>query len=215
VNISRGRQEPAETERADGAGGSTPGRRSILGGLAALPVLATVASATPALASSTGRPGTAARPGGGVAAAAGDLVRGQERRYNAPLLTAGTRLLLPAGVKAVPVVDYYHRPHLGRAGSVWPHLRAADGTTVDASVIPDRGAPTRVAILSGFTEGWYQLAHTSGRADRVSWDARKLPYLFVYGEFGGTDEEPFRSRFYSLALQPMSRNPYLRSTTIL
>jgi len=49
----------------------------------------------------------------------------------------------------------------------------------------------------------------------VSWDARKLPYLFVHGEFGGTDEEPFRGRFYTLALQPMSRNPYLRSTTIL
>ena len=208
MSIIRGRQEPAATERADGAGG-TPARRSILGGLAALPVLYTVASATPALASS------AARPASVTTAAGGDLVTGQERRYNAPLLTAGTRLVLPAGVKAVPVVDYYHRPYLARAASAWPHLRATDGTTVDASVIPDRGAPTRVAILSGFTEGWYQLAHTSGRADRVSWDARKLPYLFVYGEFGGTDEEPFRGRFYTLALQPMSRNPYLRSTTIL
>ena len=83
------------------------------------------------------------------------------------------------------------------------------------SCIPERGAPTRVAIVSGFTEGWYELAHASGRADRVTWDARKLPYLFVHGEFGGTDEEPFKDRFYTLALQPMSRNPYLRSTTIL
>ena len=69
-------------------------------------------------------------------------------------------------------------------------------------------------MLSGFTEGWYELAHASGRADRVTWDARKLPYLFVYGEFGGTDEDPFRGRFYTLALQPMSRNPYFRSTSI-
>jgi len=37
-------------------------------------------------------------------------VRGQERRYNAPLLAPGTSLLLPAGLKAVPVLDYYHRP---------------------------------------------------------------------------------------------------------
>ena len=212
MNIIRGRQEPADAERADGeggTGGSTPARRSVLGGLAALPVLYTVASATPAL------PSSAARPASVTTAADGGLVTGQERRYNAPLLTAGTRLVLPAGVKAVPVVDYYHRPQLGRAASAWPHLRATDGSTVDASVIPERGAPTRVAILSGFTEGWYQLAHTSGRADRVAWDARKLPYLFVYGEFGGTDEEPYRNRFYTLALQPMSRNPYLRSTTIL
>jgi hypothetical protein len=214
VSIIRGRQESAEadgTGGTDGTGGGAPARRSILGGLAALPVLYTVASATPALASSAARPaGATDRPPAG-----GDLARGQERRYNAPLLTAGTRLLLPAGVKAVPVVDYYHRPRLAPAASAWPHLRATDGTTVDASVIPERGAPTRVAILSGFTEGWYQLTHAGGRADRVSWDARKLPYLFVHGEFGGTDEEPFRGRFYTLALQPMSRNPYLRSTTIL
>jgi hypothetical protein len=188
---------------------STPARRSVLGGLAALPVLYTVASGARALAS------PAARPGSGTTAAAGGLVRGEERRYNAPLLTAGTRLVLPAGVKAVPVLDYYHRPRLARAASAWPHIKAADGTTVDASVIPDRGAPTRIAILSGFTEGWYELAHAGGRADRVTWDARKLPCLFVYGEFGGTDEEPFRGRFYSLALQPMSSNPYLRSTSIL
>ena len=189
---------------------STPARRSVLGGLAALPVLFTVASATPALANSAARPGS----GTTTTNSAGDLVRGQERRYNAPLLTAGTHLLLPAGVTAVPVVDYYHRPRLARAATAWPRIKAADGTTVDASVIPGRGAPTRIAILSGFTEGWYELAHASGRADRVTWDARKLPYLFVYGEFGDTDEEPYRNRFYSLALQPMSRNPYLPSTSI-
>lgn len=138
-----------------------------------------------------------------------------ERRYNAPLLTPGTRLLLPAGVKAVPVQDYYHRPHLASAASAWPHIRAADGTTVDASVIPARGAPTRIAILSGFTEGWYELIHANGRADRVMWDAGQLPVLWVYGEFGATKENPYRDRFYTLALQPMSRNPYPRSTSIL
>jgi hypothetical protein len=208
VNIIRGKRERPEAERADGAGGGTLGRRGLLGGLAALPVLYGVGSATSAVAATAVRPGDAP-------AAAGDLVRGTERRYNAPLLTAGTRLVLPAGIKAVPVLDYYRRPRVASAASAWPRLRAADGTTVDASVIPERGAPTRVAILSGFTEGWYELIHANGRADRVMWEASKMPYLFVYGEFGGTDEEPFRDQFYSLALQPMSRNPYTRSTTIL
>ena len=207
MKIVRGKREDAEAERADGVGGGTLGRRNVLGGLAALPVLVSIGSAAPDLPAS-------AVPSGSVPAAADDLVRGQERRYNAPLLAPGTRLELPAGVKAVPVLDYYHRPHLASAASAWPHLRAADGTAIDASVIPERGAPTRIAIVSGFTEGWYELTHANGRADRVMWDASKMPYLFVYGEFGGTDEEPFRDRFYTFALQPMSRNPYTRGTTI-
>jgi hypothetical protein len=209
VNI-RGRQEDAEAEPADGVRGGTIGRRHVLSGLAALPVLVGIGSAVPALAVPA-LAAPAARPGS-APAAVGDLVRGEERRYNAPLLAPGTRLVLPAGGRAVPVLDYYHRPRLGSAASAWPYLRAADGTTVDASVVPERGAPTRIAIVSGFTEGWYELTHANGRADRVMWDASQLPYLFVYGEFGGTDEEPFRDRFYSLALQPMSRNPYLRTT---
>ena len=209
MNIIRGKRQHAEAERADGAGGGTLSRRGALGGLAALPVvLYGVGSAAPALAA------TATRPGG-APTATGDLVRGAERRYNAPLLTPGTRLVLPTGIKAVPVQDYYHHPHLALAESAWPHMRAADGTTVDASVVPERGAPTRVAILSGFTQGWYELIHANGRADRVMWDAGQFPVLFAYGEFGGSDAEPFRSRFYTLALQPMSRNPYTRSTTIL
>jgi hypothetical protein len=209
VNIIGGKRQHAEAERADGMGGGTPSRRGVLGGLAALPVvLYGVGSATPALAAAATRPG-------GVLTAAGDLVRGAERRYNAPLLTPGTRLVLPAGVKAVPIQDYYHHPHLALAESAWPHLTATDGTTVDASVIPERGAPTRVAIVSGFTEGWYELIHANGRADRVMWDAGQLPVLWVYGEFGATKEHPYRDRFYTLALQPMSRNPYSRSTSIL
>jgi hypothetical protein len=122
---------------------------------------------------------------------------------------------MPAGITAVPIQVYYHHPHLASAESAWPHMTATDGTTVDASVIPGRGAPTRIAILSGFTEGWYELIHANGRADRVMWDAGKLPVLWFYGEFGATNESPYRDRFYTLALQPLSRNPYPRSTTIL
>jgi hypothetical protein len=208
VNIIRGRRQHVEGEHADGVGRGALSRRSILGGVAVLPVLYSVGSAAPALAATATRPGS-------VPKAADDLVRGVERRYNAPLLTPGTRLVLPAGIKAVPVLDYYRRPHVASAASAWPYMRAANGSTVDASVIPGRGAPTRIAILNGFTEGWYELIHANGRADRVMWDAGKLPVLWVYGEFGATKESPYRDRFYTLALQPMSRNPYPRSTFIL
>jgi hypothetical protein len=211
VNIINGKREHAEAEGTDGVGGGTLGRRNVLGGLlgglAALPVLSSVGSAAPALAATATR-------SAGVPKAADDLLRGEERRYNAPLLTPGTRLVLPAGVRAAPVQDYYRRPRLASTASKWPYMRAADGTTVDASVIPERGAPTRVAILSGFTEGWYELIHANGRADRVTWDAGKLPILWIHGEFGATKESPYRDRFYTLALQPMSRNPYPRGISL-
>ena len=208
MNIITGKRQYAEADRADGVRGGTLSRRGVLGGLAALPVLYGVGSAGRAAAGPAVRPGAAG-------AAAGDLVRGAERRYNAPLLRPGTRLLLPAGVTAVPVLDYYRRPRLAAAASAWPYIRVADGSTVDASVVPGRGAPARTAIVTGFTAGWYELIHANGRADRVMWDAGQLPVLFVSGEFGATDEHPFRGRFYTLALQPMSGNPYPRSTTIL
>jgi hypothetical protein len=206
VNIIRGKRAHAEAERADGAGEGTLGRRSVLGGLVALPVVYSIGSATPALAAAEAQPGS-------IPTATDDLVLGTERRHNAPHLTPGTRLVLPAGIKAVAVQDYYRSPHLASAQTAWPQVKATDGSTVDASVIPERGAPTRVAILSGFTEseGWYELIHVSGTADRVMWDARKLPFLLIHGEFGGTDEAPY-NRFYTLALQAFSRNPYSRNT---
>ena len=193
-----------EAERIRDVGEATLSRRGVLGGLAAVPVLAGLGSAATARAAEATRAGS-------VSTATDDLVRGAERRYNAPLLTAGTRLVLPAGIKAVPIEDYYRQPHLVSAESAWPRVTATDGTTVDASIVPERGAPTRIAMLSGFREGWYELIHAGGRADRVTWDARTFPYLFVYGEFGATNEAPF-NRFYSLALQPLSRNPYSRTT---
>ena len=208
MNVNRGDRKNVGAEPTDGVGSGTLGRRSVLGGLAAIPVLSSlVGSATSASAA------TAARRGN-VPAAAEELVKGVERHYSPPLLAPGTRLVLPAGIKAVPVRDYYQRPRLAPAASAWPYLRAADGTVVDASVVPGRGAPTRVAVLSGFTDGWYELRHANGRADRVTWDARAMPFLWLYGEFGATNAWPYHNRFYTFTLQPMSRNPYPAGATI-
>ena len=45
----------------------------------------------------------------------------------------------------------------------------------------------------------------------MTWDARKFPFLWFYGEFGATNDAPYHDRFYTLALQPFSRNPYSRT----
>jgi hypothetical protein len=203
MSIMRGKPQRAEDECAVGVWGGTLSRRSVLGGLAAVPIVYGIGSAAPALATVATRPR-------GAPEATGDLVRGTERRYNAPILIPGARLVLPVGIKAASVQDYYRRPHLASTEFAWPYMAATDGTTVDASIVPERGAPTRIAILSGFTEGWYELVHASGRVDRVTWDARKLPFLWVYGEFGAPSDAPFHNWFYTLALQPFSRNPYPR-----
>ena len=208
MNVVRGKRERTQAQRADGVNPGALGRRGLLGGLAALPVLYSVGSATSAAASTATRPDSAPK-------STSDLLRGAERRYNAPLLAAETRLVLPTGIKAVSVHDYYRRPRLASAETAWPRMTAADGTTVDASIVPDRGAPTRTAILSGFTEGWYELIHANGRTDRVTWDAHKLPFLSLHGEFGAMTEALYHNRLYTLALQPFSRNPYSRNTSTL
>jgi hypothetical protein len=205
VNITR-KFKYKEAEHTGSAAGGTLGRRGVLGGLAAIPVLYSIGGVATQASAATAPAAPAARPVG-AQTAANDLVRGQERRYHAPLLTAGTRLVLPAGVKAASVQDYYGRPRLASGSSAWPYLTAADGTRVDASVVPEPGAPTRVAILSGFSEGWYELIHANGRADRVTWDAAELPFLWLYGEFGATNQAPY-DRFFTLALQPLSRSPF-------
>jgi hypothetical protein len=52
----RGKPQHAEAERADGVEGPTLSRRGVLGGLAALPVLYSIGSATPALTARAKRP---------------------------------------------------------------------------------------------------------------------------------------------------------------
>jgi hypothetical protein len=73
VNI-KGKRQDTEAERANGLRRGSPGWRGVLGALAALPfVLHGTGSATPTLAVAGARPGR-------VLLAAGDLVRGAERR---------------------------------------------------------------------------------------------------------------------------------------
>jgi hypothetical protein len=200
----KGKRARAETGNTDGVGRAILSRRKVLGGiggLAAIPVLYGIGAATPAVSATK-------------TDAAAVLAHSAGRTYNAPQLEQGTRLVLPPGINAVSIQDYYHRPHLASAETAWPNVIAADGTMVDASTVPRRGAPTCVAMLSGFSTsgGWYEIIHANGRADRVMWDANKFPVLRLYAEYGATRQHPLQDRWYTLALRPFSRNPYSHGT---
>lgn len=119
-NLS-GNREQAAAGHADSGGGGSLGRRSVLGGLAALPVLYGVATAGSGQAAVSGT-----RPGSGPTVSGG-LAVGVERRYNAPLLTPGTRLVLPEGIKAASVMDYYHQPHLASGTGALGSQTGPDG----------------------------------------------------------------------------------------
>ncbi|RVX46098.1 hypothetical protein EDD27_8946 [Nonomuraea polychroma] len=192
----------------DSVGGRMLNRRGILAGLAASPFI--VALGAPA---GTASAATRARSSG-AGTAAETIVRGGARRWHGPFLGPGARLLLPAGVKAAPVEDYFTSPRLTRMAYVWPQMQALDGSMVDASIIPEHGAPSRVAVLSGFDNGWYELISREGKATRVAWDHREFPYLLFVGEFGATKDVGFMGKFFTLALEPFSRNPVFPHTPI-
>jgi hypothetical protein len=180
-----------------------------LAGLATVPVFASLHG----LANLDGGTTAPDRPAPAAAAAATateKIARGGVRRFNAPWLTPGARLKLPSGVQAVPVEGWFeNRTRVAPKPLAWPHLPAADGTRVDASVVPKAGAPSLMAVLSGFDRGRYELVHANGKVDRVEWDAKRFPYLWYWAEWGAAKHFPFMGSFYHLSLEPFSRNPVI------
>lgn len=139
---------------------------------------------------------------------AGKLIRGVERRFNAPMLSPGAQLRMPKGIRAVPIEGFFkNRPRVGQAAYSWPYLPAESGRIIDASIAPARGAASHMAVLSGFQQGWYELVHASGKVERVEWDVERLPFLWVWGEFGAFKDLPFNGRFYTIGVVPFSRPP--------
>jgi hypothetical protein len=173
-------------------------RRGILAAIVAAPVLAGLGAV------SNSGIGELTRPAG----VADKIARGGARLFNAPWLAPGAQLRLPEGIQAVPVEGFFeNRPRVAETSFAWPHMPVAGGEMVNASLVPEHSAPSRMAILSGFSEGRYELIHSNGRIERVDWDARRFPYLWYWGEFGASKGLPFMGRFYTLGLEPFSHPP--------
>ncbi|WP_433190425.1 DUF4432 family protein [Actinoallomurus sp. CA-150999] len=129
-----------------------------------------------------------------------DAMWGHHIVFGAPFLRPGARIRMPEGVHVMPHETAINPPErrVGEAGP-WP---VPDGVT-DLSVVPEPGAPSDIVYLTGFTDGWYEVAD----ALRVEWDASVLPYVWMWQELGAWRDYPWWGRAYVVGLEPFSSLP--------
>ncbi|NUP61046.1 MAG: DUF4432 family protein [Nonomuraea sp.] len=159
------------------------------------------------------RSGTAALEVEGRATNEADLslhaMWGQHIVYGLPFLRAGARIRLPDGVRVIPhasAIDPAGRRRVRPGGPWrWPVVPADGGGETDLSVVPERGGPSDIVYLTGFTEGWYEISGDIGM--RVEWDAALLPYLWMWQELGASTGYPWWGRVYTVGLEPFSSMP--------
>lgn len=132
---------------------------------------------------------------------------GQHVTLGRPFLRAGQTISLPPGVTV--------HPHRGLGfdsidrdvDQVWPRVTLTGGGEADLSRVPEDDAPSEMLYLTGFDDGWYEVAAADGRRLRVTWDATVLPYLWLWREFGASSDYPFWGGTYALGLEPFSSMP--------
>jgi hypothetical protein len=137
------------------------------------------------------------------------LMWGHHLAFGAPFLAPGARIRLPDGVEGIP-----HRTALNATGRRiagdrfrWPFAFSPVGEHVDLSLLPPPGTPSEIVYLTGFPDrAWYELGGDDLRF-RVEWDARVMPYLWFWQEFGGTVGYPWYGRHWNIGLEPFSSYP--------
>ncbi|MGA8112552.1 MAG: DUF4432 family protein [Actinocatenispora sp.] len=136
---------------------------------------------------------------------------GQHLAFGAPFLRPGHRIRLPDGVRVLPHAEPVFPPRRRVAPGgphSWPEVPADGGGTVDLSVVPAAGEPSELCYLTGFTDGWYELVDPRDDAGiRVGWDARVLPYLWLWQELGASTDYPWWGQAYVVGLEPFSSQP--------
>jgi hypothetical protein len=133
---------------------------------------------------------------------------GQHIVYGFPFLRAGARIRVPEGVRVIPhesAIDPAGRRVRAGGPWEWPVVPADGGGRTDLSVVPERGGPSDIVYLTGFTEGWYEISGDIGM--RVEWDAALLPYLWMWQELGASTGYPWWGRAYTVGLEPFSSMP--------
>lgn len=91
----------------------------------------------------------------------------------------------------------------------WPFAKDEYNEQVDLSLLPVIGTASDIVYLKGFNEnGWYKVENAAkGLGIKVNWDAKLLPYLWYWQEFGAMKSYPWYGRHYNIGLEPFAGYP--------
>jgi hypothetical protein len=133
---------------------------------------------------------------------------GHHLAYGFPFLAPGARIALPAETHGFrDPADLWPVRRIADGHFTWPEAASPDGEPVDLSVLPEIGAPCEMVYLTDFGgAAWYELSGDALKL-RVEWDARVMPYLWFWQEFGATDGYPWYGRHWNVGLEPFSSFP--------
>lgn len=142
-----------------------------------------------------------------------DAMWGHHITFGAPFLAPGATISVPDGLKALPheaAVEGNARRVASAEPFPWPHGVNPGGVVEDFSIVPGPDTASELFYLSGFPEdtAWYEITRPeSDLGMRVEWDARTLPYLWYWQEFGATRGYPWYGRNFNIGLEPNSSYP--------
>ncbi len=93
--------------------------------------------------------------------------------------------------------------------SGWPTVAAADGNTLDLSVIPGpEGRSVDFGYICDLDEGWYALeSGKHGFGIGLAWPKEVYPLLWLWQEFRGSMGYPWWGRCYVMAVEPFTTMP--------
>lgn len=133
---------------------------------------------------------------------------GHHLAYGKPFLEPGARIALPAGTRGFrDPAELWATRRIVDGDFTWPEATSPAGEVVDLSTLPEAGAPSEMIYLTDFGDrAWYDLISNRLKL-RVEWDAKVMPYLWFWQEFGATDGYPWYGRHWNIGLEPFSSYP--------
>ena len=141
-----------------------------------------------------------------------DFMWGHHPAFGAPFLDEHCRLFAPC-----TVVETSHSLPARQILSPdteydsFPIVKAADGGNLDLSrTLTPSAAVTNLTYLKELTGGWYCFINERTRQGfAMRWDMSVFRYIWLWQEFGGTENYPWWGQGYVVGIEPHSSLPSL------